>query len=191
MTAYRNDAVGTRSVSVTLLVLLGAPVTADGVPGPALARRLGCALELLRHDPEARLLATGGVPPRALSAEAEAVVVARVLKARGIPAARVLLEPNARNTWENAARSARLLRAGQQTFDPVLLVTDPWHLPRALLAFRAHGLRVRGAGCRVTAGERPGRLLRLLAHEVLGYGSYLLRWGWLLLRHRLGKPVPC
>jgi uncharacterized SAM-binding protein YcdF (DUF218 family) len=72
-----------------------------------------------------------------------------------------------------------------QGFHPLLLVTDPWHLPRARLAFHAHGLRVRGAHCAGPAERRPLRLSRLLAHEVVGFGGYLLRWLRLMLRrHR-------
>ncbi len=121
-----------------------------------------------------------------MSGHAEATVIARLLAARGVAADRMLLEPRARNTWENAAHSTRLLRVGQQAFDPVLLVTDPWHLPRAMLAFRAHGLRVRGAWCRTGPRERLGRLWWLLAHEVAGFGAYLLRWVWLVLGRMLG-----
>jgi uncharacterized SAM-binding protein YcdF (DUF218 family) len=157
-------------------VLLGAPVAADGRPGPALARRLRCALRLLRADPRSLALVTGGAPRRAPRSRAEALVAADALAAAGISPARILVETLARNTWQNAAESARLLRGQGLERRPLLLVTDPWHLPRALLAFRAHGLRARGAGCRVDAAERPPALPRLLLHEGIGIGFYALRW---------------
>jgi uncharacterized SAM-binding protein YcdF (DUF218 family) len=159
-----------------VLVLLGAPLLADGSPGPALRRRLECALDVLRRDAHARVLATGGVPPGALCARPEAVAAAAELFARGIAAERILVENRARNTWENAALSARLLRAEGLARARVQLVTDPWHLPRAALAFHAQGLRARGAGCRVPVGKRPRGLPRLLLREGAGLALYLLRW---------------
>jgi len=171
-----------------LIVVLGAPATADGMPGPALQRRLRCAQELLRRNPSACVLATGGVQPRAASDRPEATVIAARLCAQGLPADRILVEPTARSTWENAVRSVRLLDAAPRKFDPVLLVTDPWHLPRALLAFRTQGLRAHGAACWALPGERPAGLWRLLAHELVGFCAYLLRWLWLILRRWLGSP---
>jgi uncharacterized SAM-binding protein YcdF (DUF218 family) len=159
-----------------VLVLLGAPLRADGSPGPALRRRLDCALTALRRDPRARVLATGGVPPGGCSTRPEAVAAAADLGARGIDPTRILVEPSARNTWENAVLSARLLRAQGLAQAPLLLVTDPWHLPRARLAFRAQGLPARGTGCRVTAAVRPPGLPGLLLRELAGVALYLLRW---------------
>jgi uncharacterized SAM-binding protein YcdF (DUF218 family) len=48
------------------------------------------------------------------------------------------VEPDAANTWENAALSTAMLRrAGIGT---ALVVTHAWHMRRALIAFRAAGL---------------------------------------------------
>jgi uncharacterized SAM-binding protein YcdF (DUF218 family) len=162
-----------------LLVILGAPVLADGSPGPALHRRLRCALALLRQDPPSAVVAVGGVPPRAASERPEAEAAAAWLRARGVAPERILTEPTSRNTWQNAARCARILERYPVDASRILLVTDPWHLPRAMLAFRAHGLRTRGAGCTVPAAERPPALARLLTHEAAGLAFYL--WRWLLL----------
>jgi uncharacterized SAM-binding protein YcdF (DUF218 family) len=56
------------------------------------------------------------------------------------PEARTHIEPNSRSTWENARNTAALLRPlGVQS---VVLVTDRAHMPRAILCFQRHGLRV-------------------------------------------------
>jgi uncharacterized SAM-binding protein YcdF (DUF218 family) len=47
-------------------------------------------------------------------------------------------ETAARDTWENARLSAAMLRAAG--ISSVLLVTNGWHMPRALIAFRRFGL---------------------------------------------------
>jgi uncharacterized SAM-binding protein YcdF (DUF218 family) len=50
------------------------------------------------------------------------------------------VEPASKDTWENAAFSAALLR--RDGIGTVLLVTHAWHMRRALIAFRAAGLTV-------------------------------------------------
>lgn len=171
-------------------MVLGAPVAADGKPGQALRRRVSCALDLLRRWPQAPVLACGGVPPGAVSQRPEATLIAELLMADGVAAERILVEPTSRNTWENAARGARLICTHRQALGPphgpprppVLIVTDPWHLPRAMLAFRAHGVRAGSAGCRMPATERPVVFGRMLLHELIGIGFYLLRWAAMALR---------
>ncbi|MGB1409476.1 YdcF family protein, partial [Alloalcanivorax venustensis] len=50
------------------------------------------------------------------------------------------IEPNSRSTWENARNTAALLRPlGVKS---VVVVTDRAHMPRAILCFQRHGLRV-------------------------------------------------
>ena len=56
------------------------------------------------------------------------------------PEARTHIEPNSRSTWENARNTAALLRPlGVKS---VVVVTDRAHMPRAILCFQRHGLRV-------------------------------------------------
>jgi len=60
----------------------------------------------------------------------------------GVPEAALLVEPESRDTVENAREVARLLRPRGGRF--VLLVSDRVHLPRAALLFRLAGLRIAG-----------------------------------------------
>ena len=59
----------------------------------------------------------------------------------GVPADRVAGDACARTTWENASRTAVWLRDHHPGV-PVLLISDPWQLPRASAAFRRQGLTV-------------------------------------------------
>lgn len=95
----------------------------------------------------------------------------------GVPVAG--LEDESRNTRENAERSAPLLRAAG--IHRVLLVTDAWHMPRAIDAFRQVGVDVVPAptyflsGSRRLPGERsdPGeRARRWLPQAASFYASY-------------------
>jgi uncharacterized SAM-binding protein YcdF (DUF218 family) len=66
---------------------------------------------------------------------------AEQLLALGIAPARIAGDSCARTTWENATRTAAWLRQ-HHPGTPVLLLTDPWQLPRATRAFQHQGLQV-------------------------------------------------
>lgn len=93
------------------------------------------------------------------------------------------VEPRAGSTWENARYSAAMLRA--DGIDHAFLVTHAWHMPRAVHAFRDHGVRVTAAPTgfvgapRVDAGSVLPSANGLLAshyafHELFGRIGYRL-----------------
>lgn len=103
-------------------------------PGPLTLERLraGAALGRATHLP---ILVTGGVVNP--DTEPVAVLMARSLAADfGIPAR--WIEPASRDTWENAAFSAELLR--RDGIGTVFVVTHAWHMRRALVAFAKTGI---------------------------------------------------
>ena len=122
-----------------VIVVLGAAVWPDGQPSPALQRRVLHAVDLLQRGYAAYLLVTGGVgkyPP------AEAAVMQRLAVAHGIPPQHILCEDQATSTFASALRCCDMLR--QRGWSRVLVVTDRYHLPRALFAFWSCGLRAVG-----------------------------------------------
>lgn len=116
-------------------------LAADGRPGPALLRRVGHAAALYAAGGVRAIIATGG-PDGA--APTEARVMRDLLVAAGVPADAVIEEDRARNTLENALYSVAILRA--RGLGPVVVVSDRYHLPRALMLFRLLGCRVVGSG---------------------------------------------
>ena len=84
------------------------------------------------------LLSGGGDLERQAFSEARAMVV--FLRDLGVLAQAIVLEETSRNTRENAAFSAALLKA--HGIDHILLVTSALHMPRALALFKAQGLQV-------------------------------------------------
>lgn len=136
------------------IVLLGAMLTPDGQPGPALLRRTDHAAALYALGRARVVLATGG-PEGADLTEAEAM--RRRLRDQGVPDGAILLEPRARDTYQNALFSIPILRA--EGLGRAILVTDRYHLPRALMLFRLMGCPASASGPVSTAARRD-RLAR-------------------------------
>jgi uncharacterized SAM-binding protein YcdF (DUF218 family) len=72
----------------------------------------------------------------------EAAAMRDLAREAGIPETALLVEAESRNTFENAANTARLLQ--QTGKSRIVLVSDRLHLPRAARLFRRAGLKVIG-----------------------------------------------
>lgn len=121
-------------------VVLGAAVWSGGRPSPTLARRTLHGVHLLQRGAARHLLLTGGIgrhPP------SEASVMRGLAERAGVPAARMLLDESAGTTLDSARTCAAMIAARRWT--RVLIVTDRYHLPRALLAFRRFGIVAQGS----------------------------------------------
>ncbi|MBI3947736.1 MAG: YdcF family protein [Armatimonadetes bacterium] len=64
----------------------------------------------------------------------------RFLAEAGVPGAALVLEDRGRSTAESARLCARILR--ERGWRTALLVSDPWHLPRAARLFRREGVTI-------------------------------------------------
>ena len=86
----------------------------------------------------------------------------------GAPAGRVAGDSCARTTWENATHTHSWLQV-HHPGAPVLLLTDPWQLPRAAHAFARQGLRVLplAVSPRLSRHERNRLALRETAGTLL------------------------
>ncbi|MEZ4432335.1 MAG: YdcF family protein [bacterium] len=98
-------------------------------PGPALDARVAAAAWLWRAGLADRVVVSGA---------GEAAAGAARLRALGVPADAVVVEGEARDTWENLVLSAALVGRG-----PWWVVSDRWHLPRALRFAAALGIEAR------------------------------------------------
>lgn len=144
-------------------LLLGAALRRDGAPSAAMLRRTAHAAALWHAGAVARIVASGGAVRHPVP---EAQVMRALLLAAGVPDAAILPEGRSRNTAQNIALSRPLLPPGA----PVVIVTDRYHLPRALLIARAHGLAATGV-----AVPRAGPLVPY-AIATLREGPAILKW---------------
>ncbi|MBL8919461.1 MAG: YdcF family protein [Myxococcaceae bacterium] len=141
--ALEADAVSTMRTDATydVVVLLGGTVAAYGATPDTVSwgdnvERLTVTFDLLRQGKAQHVIVSGGRLRDGLPTEAG--YLAGQLEAWGIEKERILVEPEARNTVENAERSKALIDA--RGFRSVLLVTSAFHLPRAQGCFRGVGL---------------------------------------------------
>lgn len=114
---------------------------ARGIPAlNGAAERMTEAVALARRYPEARIVFTGGQGSLVHGRVTEADVARQLFTALGLPETRVTYEDRARNTWENALFTHRLVapRPGETW----LLVTSASHMPRTVGAFRRAGWEV-------------------------------------------------
>lgn len=159
-----GEAVSLSQVSTTLRVLEAARVY----------RLLGSPLVVLTGAGPA-----GPASPAVESMRAE-------LLAAGVPASRVVIETDSRDTHQSAVASRSLLAA--RGIRRAVLVTSAQHLPRSMRAFRAAGLDVAGAPAPLAGGLRRGwraivpdtsalAVSEACLHEYVGLVYYALR-GW-------------
>jgi uncharacterized SAM-binding protein YcdF (DUF218 family) len=117
-------------------IILGAAVWPGERASLTLRARTARGAEVYRAGHTGHLILTGGVgkyPP------AEAEVMRRLLATWGVPAEAMVLEDQATTTAESARLCAETMR--RRGWESALIVSDPWHTPRATRLFRREGMR--------------------------------------------------
>ena len=151
------------------------------------ANRVTETLELYRTGRIRKILITGG-SGRILGPEQnEATMIERFLLRMEVPRSDLILEPNSRNTHENALFTEEIVRT-QHPGARCLLITSAIHMPRAHACFRAVDLPV----VPFPAAHRQEKIRfapeswlipdarglyhwEMLIKEWVGYGVYYLR----------------
>ena len=116
-------------------IVFGAGLRRDGTPTTVLADRVETAAELFLAGKVERLLMTGSVragydEPAAMAARAEEL---------GVPRQAIVLDPGGVRTFESCLRAREILGVRS-----ALLVSQRFHLPRALALCEAQGIEASG-----------------------------------------------
>ena|ERR1051325_6382533 len=159
------------------IVVLSGNVEVPGAfdPEPAAGEHtyLRCrhAAWLYAHWKPVPVVATGGpVQGQGGYVIDSADVMRGVLLEAGVPPARIWTENRSRSTYENAVNTAALLRS--HGISRIALVTEAFHMRRAVKTFRRQGLAVTAAPCAFrTAGVEWGPDDLLPATSVLRYSD--------------------
>jgi uncharacterized SAM-binding protein YcdF (DUF218 family) len=112
------------------IIVLGYPADSDGNPTPEQLARVSEAVREYDRGVAPRLILSGGA---AHNHFVEAQSMARVARAQGVPESAIFLEPNAKDTIQNACYSARIMK--EHNWGSAEVVSSPYHLPRAGLIF--------------------------------------------------------
>jgi len=100
------------------------------------------ALRLARVYPEMKILVTGGDNSLSGNIHGEAAPAARFFADHGIAAERLIYEPSARNTAENASLTAALLKKIGLEDDRSIVITSAYHMPRSMELFGRERMKV-------------------------------------------------
>jgi vancomycin permeability regulator SanA len=133
--AYRASAATVPPAAVGIVFGAGAP---GGVPSPMLIGRLQAGLDLYRRGKVQVLLLTGD---NSRSHYNEPLVMNDYLVGHGVPASRIVLDYAGFDTWDSCVRAKKIFGV-----DRAILITQRFHLPRALTLCRAVGIDARGVG---------------------------------------------
>ena len=148
-----------RNWNADYIVVLGAGLSGCSVT-PLLAARIDKGIALLRKNPGAVLILSGGQGPGEEIAEGKAM--AAYAAAQGVSAEQMLIEDNSRSTEENLRFSKALMAVKNPT---VIVVTTAYHVFRALLLAKQQGIPCVGFGAKTKWYFTLNALLR----EFIGY----------------------
>lgn len=130
-------------------LVLGAQVYPGGRPSPFLAGRLDLAKKLYDTGRVRVILVSGDNMAREYN---EPDAMRSYLLAAGVPADKVVADYAGFDTYDSCARAQRIFGV-----DRLLVVTQGYHLPRAVATCRALGLDAEGVGDTSVSGSEAWR----------------------------------
>jgi len=129
-----------------VIVVLGGGTESEQYPRPmvevnAAGDRVLYAAQLYKEGRAPVILLSGGnitwLGGRSMTPADE---MAQILEMTGVPEQAIWLQPNSRNTYEDALYSSKMLK--DKGISQVLLVTSAMHMPRSAALFKRQGIEV-------------------------------------------------
>lgn len=155
------------------IIVLGTPADSDGNPTPEQLSRVTEGVHEYERGVAPHLILTGG-PAHNQFVEAQGM--ARVAEAQGVPASAILVEPEARDTIQNACYSMRIMTAhGWRSAE---VVSADSHLPRAGMIFNRLPLQWRTHAAPKVEPESAIAADAEAAIEVMKTVRYLIYANW-------------
>lgn len=121
--------------SANVAIVLGALAYADGSPSPMLRDRMQVAVTLYKLGKVKKLLLTGVDSPKNMQVRAMRLYAL----SKGVPESALILDTKGVNTYESLLRARDVYKVG-----PALVVTQGFHVRRAVYVARKLGLQVTG-----------------------------------------------
>lgn len=127
--------------SANVILVLGTKSYHNDTYNPCLVARVQHAVDLYKANYAPKLLFSGGTDKK--NGTNEAQVMKEIALILGASEEDILLEPASTSTYENFLFSKKIFSS--QKFKSIILVTEPFHLPRALLVAQKRGLDIYGS----------------------------------------------
>lgn len=124
-------------------LVLGAGVREDGTPSDVLRDRLDVALALHRNGLAPRIIVSGDHRERSYD---EPNAMRRYLEAHGVPPSAIFMDHAGLDTYSSVWRAKHVFGV-----ERVIVVTQDFHLPRALYVARSLGMTAEGASADLRA----------------------------------------
>jgi uncharacterized SAM-binding protein YcdF (DUF218 family) len=145
-------------------LVLGYALAPDGTAQPQLIGRMEHAIDLYKRGTVHHLVLSGGVEK---AGHTEAGVMRELALAAGIPSDALVLDEAARSTIENFACGRPLLdRLGAGR---VVVVTEPWHMTRAMLLARRQGIAAVASPASSEVWRSPRAAVYWLFRDAVSY----------------------
>lgn len=145
--------------NINYIIVLGSGLIGSKVP-PLLASRINKGIEIYRKNPGSKLIMTGGKGTDELLPEGVAMSEYAIQK--GVPKKDILIENKAVNTKENLLLSYDLMSSNNPN---IVVVTNRYHLFRALVLARKLNINCKGAGSKTKLYFSMNAFIR----EFIGY----------------------
>jgi vancomycin permeability regulator SanA len=142
-----------------VILVLGASVRPGGRPSPMLEERLHAAADLYHAGKGHKVIVSGDHGSKHYD---EVHPMARALEARGVPARDIFLDHAGFRTLDSAHRARKVFGV-----DSMLVVTNPFHVARAVFLARNVGIDAAGVGADYGVHYSTGTHFRHAAREVL------------------------
>lgn len=148
-----------RSIDPECIMVLGASVRPDGTPSRMLQDRLDLAIELYHEGVAPRLLFTGDNGQVNYN---EVNVMKEYAEAAGVPKEAIFLDHAGFSTYESVYRAKYIFRV-----DSMIVVTQEYHLYRALYGCEKMGIEALGAASdqKTYYGQEKREIREILARD--------------------------
>jgi vancomycin permeability regulator SanA len=140
--------------SADIAIVFGAGLRRDNLPSPILQDRVSTAVELYKSGKVKKLLMTGHY--RGLEYN-EPIAMASYAVVQGVPVEKIIMDFSGNSTYDSCYRAKEHFK-----IQSALLVTQKFHLPRAIFICNQLGLNAKG----VSADQRKYRLSSLTFWEI-------------------------
>ena len=125
-----------------IAVVLGAAVWSGNIPSPTLSLRVDKALSLMSNGYAQKIVLTGGNAPGELP---ESEVAYEYAKVKGVDTTQIIIEKKTSSTADQIKWIKKNLMLNKKSNNRIILVSDGYHLPRAIEISKFFNLEVKAA----------------------------------------------